>query len=197
VRGKDSFAMTLKSIEHFFRQGLRALLIVIVATLLALITVQIVLRYGFNSSLLWAEEACRYLLIWLSFLAVVFALERGEVASLSFLGASLPRIPALLLAAAAALASAILCILLARYGWTYAEFAGRQPIPALRFLFEDVFGPSAPTAPRTFWVYVAVPAGMVLLAVRLLANTVLYLRAIPAGTEVFDVLDQHPENMVE
>ncbi|MBG21292.1 MAG: hypothetical protein CML31_15290 [Rhizobiales bacterium] len=189
--------MTLKSIEHFFRQGLRALLIVIVATLLALITVQIVLRYGFNSSLLWAEEACRYLLIWLSFLAVVFALERGEVASLSFLGASLPRIPALLLAAAAALASAILCILLARYGWTYAEFAGRQPIPALRFLFEDVFGPSAPTAPRTFWVYVAVPAGMVLLAVRLLANTVLYLRAIPAGTEVFDVLDQHPENMVE
>lgn len=189
--------MKLKSIEHFFRQGLRALLIAIVATLLALMTMQIVLRYGFNSSLLWAEEACRYLLIWLSFIAAVFALERGEVASLSFLGASLPRVPALLLAAVATFASAVLCILLVRYGWTFAEFAGRQPIPALRFLFEDLFGASAPAAPRTFWVYVAVPVGMALLALRLIANTLLYLRAIPAGTEVFDVLDQHPENMVE
>ncbi|MAY61905.1 MAG: hypothetical protein CML29_06815 [Rhizobiales bacterium] len=189
--------MKLKSLELFLRQALRATLIAIVAALLALMTVQIVLRYGFNSSLLWAEEACRYLLIWLSFLAVVLALERGEVASLSFLGASLPRVPALLVAALAALASAILCLLLARYGWTYAELAGREPIPALRFLLEDLFGASAPTAPRTFWVYVAIPAGMALLAVRLIANTVLYLRAIPAGTEVFDVLEQHPENMVE
>lgn len=189
--------MKLRSLELFFRRGLRALLIMIVTALLALMTMQIVLRYGFNSSLLWAEEACRYLLIWLSFLAVVFALERGEVASLSFLGASLPRVPALLLAAAAAFASAILCILLARYGWSYAEIAGRQPIPALRFLLEDLFGASAPKAPKTFWVYVAVPAGMTLLAVRLVANTVLYLRAIPAGTGVLEVLEHHPENMVE
>jgi TRAP-type C4-dicarboxylate transport system permease small subunit len=189
--------MKLRSFELAFKQGLGAALITIVAALLALTTLQIVLRYGFNASLLWAEEMCRYLLIWLSFLAVVIAFERGEVASLTFLSESLPRVPALLLAALAALLSAVLCLLLARYGWTYAELAGREPIPAIRFLLEDLFGTSAPAAPRIFWVYFALPLGMVFLAVRLLVNTVLYLRAIPAGINVADALERHPEEVVE
>lgn len=163
------------------RAGLGGAMVAIVAALLALMTAQIVLRYGFNASLLWVEEVCRYLLIWLTFIAAVFALERGEVAALSLLGEMLPPRPALVVAILATLASAAFCLLLARYGWIFAERAGGAPIPAFGFLFADLFGPAAPAAPTTFWVYVALPFGAGLMALRLIADAVLLARALPAG----------------
>ena len=44
------------------------------------------------------------------------------------------------------------------------------------------------------WQASIVPIALSFLNMALLA---LAMRAIPAGTEVFDVLEQHPENMVE
>lgn len=189
--------MGLQGLTRALRLGLRGALIAVVGLLLMLMTTQIVLRYGFNASLLWADEVCRYLLIWLTFLAVALAYERGEVASLSFLSAMLPRVPALVFAALASLASAALCGLLVWYGWIFAERAGQEPIPALRFLFQDLFGAAAPQAPRTFWVYLALPAGMTLLGLRLVADAAIYLRAIGTGAGVFDALGRNSGSVVE
>ena len=52
---------------------IKALTVAMIATLLGLMIVEVVMRYVFLSSLIWAEEACRYLLIWSSFLAAVLA----------------------------------------------------------------------------------------------------------------------------
>ena len=189
--------MTHMSIQRPFRMALRWLLVTLVGALLTLMIVQVVLRYGFNASLLWAEEMCRYMLIWLSFLAAVLAFERGEVASLTFLANALPRVPALLLAALCAALSMGLCLLLVWYGWLYAERAGRAGIPAMRFILEDIFGENAPQAPGTFWVYIALPVGMGLLALRLLGDLVLCLAAIPRGETLGQVLERGQEGLVE
>ncbi|SEN92039.1 TRAP-type C4-dicarboxylate transport system, small permease component [Paracoccus alcaliphilus] len=180
--------MTLLALERPLRLALRYLLIGLIGGLLALMTTQIALRYGFNASLLWAEEVCRYLLIWIAFLAVVLAFERGEIAALGFLGALLPRRPALALAMFCTLLSIGLSLLLVWYGWRFAQMAGGAAIPALGFILRDIFGAAAPPTPGTFWVYAALPVGMGLLALRLIADLVLCFRTIAAGGTVADII---------
>ncbi|MAC77767.1 MAG: hypothetical protein CML66_06855 [Rhodobacteraceae bacterium] len=190
-------AMTSQSLQRPFRLGLRWLLVTLVGALLTIMIIQIVLRYGYNASLLWAEEVCRYLLIWLAFLAVPLAFERGEVASLTFVSAHLSRVPALILACVTTVLSLCLCLLLVHYGWRFAEMAGRAPIPALRFILEDIFGDNPPPTPGTFWVYVALPVGMGLLSLRFLGDLVLCLRAIRSGETLEQVLDRAQVELAE
>ncbi|SOE16574.1 TRAP-type C4-dicarboxylate transport system permease small subunit [Hoeflea halophila] len=174
-----------------FRTGLKALLVMLMATLLTVMTAQVIMRYGFNSSLLWSEELCRYLLIWCSFLAMVFAFERGEIAALSILADSLPRVPALALAIVGGVLSAAMCGALAWYGYLYAKLVGSQPIPAISFILGDIFGSSAPAAPTVFWVYFALPLGMMLLGLRIAINIVHYLRAWADGRTLQDLAASH------
>ena len=182
--------MTLSAFHHAFRRGLRALLVALMALLLTVMVAQVIMRYGLNSSLLWSEELCRYLLIWTSFLAMIFAYERGEIAALSILANALPRVPALMLAILGGLLSTAMCVALAWYGYIYADLAGSQPIPALSFILEDLFGDDAPQAPRVFWVYFALPLGMSLLALRIIADIMLYARAWMNGQSLQDLAQQ-------
>ncbi|MEZ5880997.1 MAG: TRAP transporter small permease [Nitratireductor sp.] len=165
---------------------IKALTVAMIATLLGLMIVEVVMRYVFLSSLIWAEEACRYLLIWSSFLAAVLAYERGELANVELFRQRLPgkaRLMATILANA--LCVAFLAVLV-WYGSVFAARVGGQPIPAMRFLLGDLFGPEFPV-PRMFWVYVSLPLGMALLAIRmsvdLVGNVNLLLRGGDAESD--------------
>lgn len=172
------------------RSVLRGLLITIVSTLLALMTTQIVMRYGFNLSLLWAEEICRYLLIWLVFLGVVLSFERGEVAALTFVTSSLSRRPALILTIFTTALSLAFCLLMVWYGWRFADLAGGSRIPAMRFILGDIFGSNAPQAPTIFWVYIALPFGMALVVLRLAVDITLCTRALASGETLGQALER-------
>ncbi len=180
--------MTITSIQKPIQALLQWILIVLVATLLTVMTIQILLRYGFNSSLLWAEEICRYILIWLSFLGIALAYDRGEVAALTFLGHAMPRVPALVLGMFCTGLSLMLCLVLVYYGIVYSQRAGGASIPAVGFILEDIFGPDAPDAPGTFWVYISLPIGIGLLGLRLLADFVLCARAVATGGTLDDAI---------
>lgn len=179
--------------QNAFRSALQGLLIAIIGVLLTLMTAQIVMRYGFNSSLLWAEEMCRYILIWLAFLGVVLAYERGEVAALTFVSNALPRRGALLLAMFTATLSLAVCLLLVWYGWRFATLAGGSQMPAMRFILGDLLGDNAPEAPRIFWVYLAVPVGMGLLAIRLFGDILLCAGAWSSGGTLAQALRRREE----
>jgi len=176
--------------HRVIRSVLSGLLIAIIGALLILMTTQIVMRYGFNSSLLWAEEICRYMLIWLAFLGIVLSYERGEVAALTFISSALSRRPALILAIFTTTLSLLMCLLLVWYGWRFADLAGGSRIPAMRFILGDIFGPDAPQAPTIFWVYIALPFGMALVALRLAADIALCARALVEGNTLDDALER-------
>lgn len=167
---------------------LRFAITAMLMALLLIMGVQIVLRYGFSSSLIWAEESCRYLLIWISFLAVSLSYERGEIASVNMLRDALPRRAGLFLSMLSNALGVVLLAVLVLYGFRYAQRLGAAPIPAMHFLFGDLFGPDAPV-PGMFWVYLALPVGMGMLAVRLLVDVVLYARMLSTGEHARDLRD--------
>ncbi|SME98642.1 TRAP-type C4-dicarboxylate transport system, small permease component [Tistlia consotensis] len=189
--------MTFETVLRVYRTTMKALLVALIAVLLGVMTLQIVMRYGFNGSLIWAEELCRYLLIWVSLLAGSLAYERGEIAAVTLLRDALPRRGALCLATLANLAAAVLCGVLVHYGLRYAALVGAQPIPALRFLFQDSFGWAAWTVPPVYWVYVALPLGMGLLGLRLLLDAGRYGLLLKRGGSVDDLYGGAPAELPE
>lgn len=54
------------------------LLVVCVLIMVAVIFIQVVMRYAFNSSLSWSEELARILFIWASWLGISFGQKRAE-----------------------------------------------------------------------------------------------------------------------
>lgn len=176
---------------------MKGFLVGLIAVLLTIMGLQIVMRYAFNASLIWAEEVCRYLLIWVSLVAAVFAYERGELAAVTLLRDSLPRRTALGLAIFVNLVSAVLCLVLVRYGLRFAEMVGAQPIPAFRFLFEDTFGWGPETVPHVFWVYAALPLGMALMAVRLIVDVWIYVGLLRNGGSIDALRPIPPEGLSE
>ncbi|MCD8077676.1 MAG: TRAP transporter small permease [Lachnospiraceae bacterium] len=54
-------------IEKHLEEYLMALLLVIIAVVMIL---QVIMRYVFNSPLYWAEEFCRYGLVWSTFISI-------------------------------------------------------------------------------------------------------------------------------
>lgn len=167
------------------RTGLSVTLALIMAVLLIIMTTQIVFRYGFNTSLIWAEEVCRHLLIWASFLGVVLAYERGEVASVTMARDRLPRRLGIACAIVANLVMLGFIGFLVQFGLAYAERVGSQPIPALGFIFRDL--DLETRAPSVYWVYVALPVGMALFAIRLLVDIGLYGALWRSGGHVADL----------
>lgn len=167
------------------RHAIAVLLGAIIAVLLAIMTLQIAFRYGFNSSLIWAEEICRHLLIWASFLAAFAAYERGEIAAVTMLRDALPNRAGLALAILANLLALALLVFLVIYGLSYAERIGSQPIPALRFIFNDLGAGWA--VPSMFWIYAALPVGMAILAVRLLVDVIHYALLFRSGGHAADL----------
>lgn len=177
---------TTSKLETFWRGLLRSLLVTIVGLLLAIMMAQVVMRYGFNNSLIWAEEICRYLLIWLSMLALLFAYERGEIASVRIALYALPRRAAFVSAIIGNILAAGLCFLLVYYGFKYATIVGSQPIPALRFLLGDIFGEDTVPVPGMFWVYAILPVGVGLLGIRIAVETIGYFRAVKGTVSLAD-----------
>ena len=178
--------MLLLRLRDLTDTALRWFLIGLMIALLVVMNLQVVMRYGFNASLIWAEELSRYALIWLVFLAVAFAYRRGEIAALTLLPAALPRRAGLLVTGLGKALGAGLCALLVWYGLRYAELGGTQPIPALRFLYEDLFGQAGQSAPSIWWVYVILPVGMALLGLSLAADAVMDLRRLLRGEPAGD-----------
>lgn len=179
-------AISFATLRRGYTRALRSFLIALVVVLLAIMTLQVILR-STGHSLIWAEEVCRYLLIWVSFIAIAMAYERGEIAAVTLLRDRLPRVPALVLAIFCNLCGIVLCAVLVWYGVLYAQRAGGSPIPALRFVLEDGLGWSAGAVPHVFWVYLALPLGMALLGLRLAIDAVRYAIAIRRDERVVDL----------
>jgi len=74
--------------------------------MITVVTVQVLLRYAFNSSIDWSDELSRLLFVWCMFLAIPLGIREGAHVGIELLVAHLPAAPRALLAKACALVAA-------------------------------------------------------------------------------------------
>jgi TRAP-type C4-dicarboxylate transport system permease small subunit len=68
----------------------RWVIIAFSAAMIAIVSGQIVLRYGFNSSIDWSDEISRLLFVWTMFLAIPLGIREGAHVGIELLTAHIP-----------------------------------------------------------------------------------------------------------
>ena len=81
------------------------------ATMIAVVSLQVLLRYAFNSSLDWSDEISRLLFVWSMFLAIPLGIREGAHVGIELLTVHLPaHARALLAKACAVIAAALMAV---------------------------------------------------------------------------------------
>lgn len=138
--------------------------------IVVIMVVQVFARYVLNASLIWAEELCRYILIWQSFLLIGIAYQQGEMIIIDMLtGKVSPRVR-FLIRLIVAIPVCYFLYLMVSHGIVYAGRFKAQTIPAIDFIWTSLVG--KPAHVPIFWVYVSVPVGCAILLIHILAGLV-------------------------
>ena len=67
----------MKKILHYFDEHLEEIFCLLVFVVMSLLTfVQVILRYVFNSSIVFSEELSRYLFVWLTFIGIAYGVKK-------------------------------------------------------------------------------------------------------------------------
>lgn len=140
--------------EQLFLSANRWVLILLLATMAALVIANVISRYVFLHSFTWVEEASRYLMIWTAFLGAGLALRVGGHIAVDTLPAALPPKGARWLRSLLVAIVGLTLAVLAWLGVEYALFGWEQETPVLGWSFG--------------MVYLAIPIGAALMLVHLL-----------------------------
>jgi TRAP-type transport system small permease protein len=150
----------LRRFDHALLSLNRWALIAILAAMAVMVFVNVVLRFTTDRSILWVEEAARYLMIWLTFLGAGLVLRYGGHLGIDTLQEAFPR-------HAAAIRAVIASILLGFFvfmvgvGLRYATFAWAQTTPVMQIPIGAV--------------YLAMPIGFTLAILHLLLMAAPYV----------------------
>jgi len=82
--------MGLQRVERLVVAANRAVIFFMMAVMATLVFVNVITRYLFNFSIIWAEEVSQYLMIWVAYLGAGLALREGRHVALELLHDSLP-----------------------------------------------------------------------------------------------------------
>lgn len=138
------------------------------ALIAGIMLVQVVARYVFNSSLIWAEELCRYILIWQTFLFISMAFRAGELVAVDILTNLIPEKLLYALRLLVAVPIAVFLALMVKYGYDFASRFSRQTIPAIDFIWNTLTGRNAGLT--VIWIYISVSIGSALLLFHFLVS---------------------------
>jgi TRAP-type C4-dicarboxylate transport system permease small subunit len=152
----------------WYRNGMRFIAGSSMLAIVVIMVVQVFARYVLNASLIWAEELCRYILVWQSFLLIGIAYLQGELIILDVLSTRVSPRVRFLIRVLAALPVCYFLYLMVRHGLVYAGRFKAQNIPAIDFIWTSLFG--RPANLPIFWVYVSVPLGCAILLVHIVAG---------------------------
>lgn len=144
----------MKRLEQTFVMLNGWALILMLSAMAIIVGANISLRYLTAHSLPWADEAARYLMIWLTFTGAGLILRIGGHVAITNLQDSLPETGQKVLRAAIVLILLAFFGFMVHVGWQYAQRMQFQVTPALRLPF--------------LYVYAAMPVGFALLIVHLL-----------------------------
>lgn len=117
--------------ERYFIAVNRAIIFAMMAVMATLVFANVVARYVFNVSIIWAEEVSQYLMIWVAYLGAGLALREGRHVALELLHDCLPvALRCKLRMAIGGLVVAFLGVITV-LGFQFAAFVWQQETPVL------------------------------------------------------------------
>ena len=103
---KEAYSRLLDGVDRLARW----VIIAASAAMITIVTLQVVLRYGFNASIDWSEEISRLLFVWSMFLAIPLGIREGAHVGIELLVAHLSAAARAQLARACALGGAAIMV---------------------------------------------------------------------------------------
>lgn len=107
----------MRSLAQFVGKTLEFLCVAILALMSILVFLNVVLRYGFNSSISVTEEVSRYMFVWLAFLGAVLAFSENQHVSVTVLVEKLSPLGRALLRLVTDAAMLFCCYLIVAGSW--------------------------------------------------------------------------------
>jgi TRAP-type C4-dicarboxylate transport system permease small subunit len=152
-------------------EAVRWLTMAALVALVVLVVAAVVVRYFgvLGGSLHWADEAVRFVMIWLAMLGSVVALDRGAHLAVTMLPDSLGPRGRRAVTIAANLLGAAFTLVLAWKGWELSQRTMRQVSPSL----------GLPMG----YVYLAIPIAAALMTVQLAAYSLMDRRRDPGAVD--------------
>ncbi len=154
----------------WYRNSMRIFAGTSMLAIVVIMIVQVFCRYVLNASLIWAEELCRYILVWQSFLLIGIAYQQGELIVLDVLSTRVSPKLLFLIRLLVAVPVCYFLYLMVRHGIVNAGRFKAQTIPAIDFIWTSLVG--KPAHLPIFWIYVSVPVGCAILLMHVLAGLV-------------------------
>ena len=144
----------MRRLERLFIALNGAAVIAMLSSMALIVGANVTLRYTTNHSLPWADEAARYLMIWMTFVGAGLALRQGGHVAITNLHDFMSTRSQRVLRAAIVVVLLLFFAFMVYVGLQYMDRARFQKTPALRLSF--------------LYVYAAMPVGFALLIVHLL-----------------------------
>ena len=131
---------------------------ILLAVTIVVATLAVIMRYVFNNSLMWSEEVCRFSFVWISLLSTGYAVNHGGHLMVDVLTMFEAKIPGIIKGVELVINIIWIafCIFFAKEGFIAAA-ATMQLSAALRIPMSLIYG--------------AVPAGAIIMGIRVLQKT--------------------------
>lgn len=168
----ESEATTMQRLLRYYEIAMSVFAVCTMAGIVIIMNVEIFYRYVLNDSLIWADAICRYLMVWMTFLLLGPAFQKGEFITVEFLVRSLPSMLQLMAKLIAYLGSITLLLIVAYYGYHFASMNSIQTVPAFDFIASAIYGHTVSSDVSMYWIYVSIPVGCLILAVHILLATI-------------------------
>jgi len=106
-------------IDRSFAKAVRALLIIILLSMVAFVVLQVILRNIFHSGISWADIASRHMVLWIAFLGAMLATRSRQHISIDALTRLLPHTPRNVLRIALDMLSCAVSVILANASFDF------------------------------------------------------------------------------
>ena len=125
-----------KTVLDYIEKVIKVILFIALAALCVVAFTEVVRCYIFHKSFRWADEMCRYLLIWITFLGATMLFRRRRLVHFDFGHDKLPpKVLAAITLLAHIIAMVMICFLLVRaYKFSFSPILMRQKSMTMSFL---------------------------------------------------------------
>ena len=167
-----------KQIIKWLDKNLEPILLVISSiSMTAVVFIQVVMRYVFNSAFAWAEEIARYLFIWIIYLGISYSCRTRRHVRVTFVVNRFRETPRRVIILLGDVLFFVYCVFIVIYGirlnintYKLQQYAMSMRLPLV-------------------FVYSSVVLGALLAALRLVQNIVNKIRSWDAPMETFERLE--------